>query len=351
MSFVIPIQNQYAYNAIPRNQDLKIDINNHCDSPSKMLLIDYKGDCFVCGCEAWLPISVGKIDDFNSLEEVWNSPGAKALQNDIDQKLFTHCAVDRCGVMHRNIKFNQYEVSINIDHSCNLACPSCRTSLTMITTGPVHELQKNRVHHIISLLENFNHPVKITMSGNGDVLASSIMRPLIHSWQPKENQSLRLFTNGLLLKKQLTDSPVVDHISDFMISIDAGSAPVYEIVRQPGKFKNLLENLDFLQQTVSRTGATVLLKFVFQKTNWQDLENFAKLCKHYGFEGHITRLEDWATFGSEFDSHNVLDPKHPDHLLALQEIKRVITQYYTVIDKYIEPLKFDSIFHELTSHL
>lgn len=345
---IIPIENQYAYNKLPRNQDLKLDISNHCNSPSKMLLIDYKGDCFVCGCEAWLPISVGKITDFNSLDEVWTSPVAKSLQSDIDQKLFTHCAVDRCGVVDRNIKFDRYEVFINIDYSCNLACPSCRTEINMVTSGPAHEIQKNRVHHIISLLERFEHRVHVTMSGNGDVLASSIMRPLIHSWRPNENQSLRLFTNGLLLKKQLTDSPVVDHISDFMISIDAGSAPVYEIVRQPGKFNNLIKNLDFLQQTVSRTGATVLLKFVLQKTNWLDLENFAKLCKHYGFNGHVTRLEDWATFGSAFDSHNVLDPKHPDHQQALREIKRVIDQYHT---PYNESFKFENYIHQLVNNV
>jgi MoaA/NifB/PqqE/SkfB family radical SAM enzyme len=345
MNFVIPIQNQYAYNAIPRNQNLELKIDNHCNSPSKMLLIDYKGDCFVCGCEAWLPIPVGKITDFNSLDEVWSSPIAKALQNDIDQKLFTHCAVDRCGVKYRNISFNRYEVFINIDESCNLACPSCRTELKMLTSGPLYDIQKNRVHHIISLLERFDHPVHVTMSGNGDVLASSIMRPLIHSWRPKANQTLRLFTNGLLLKKQLTDSPIINHISDYMLSVDAGSAPVYEIVRQPGRWKNLIENLDFLKETVKKTKSIVLLKFTMQKANWQDLENFVSLCKKYEFNCYIHRLEDWGTFGSSFNSMNVLDPKHPDHQQALREIKRVITKYHTPWD---ESVKFENILHELT---
>jgi len=328
MSFVIPIQNQFAYNTIPRNRDLKLKINNHCNSPSRMLLIDFKGDCFVCGCEAWLPISIGKITDFEKLEDVWNSPAAQTLQKDIDNGSYNNCAVDRCGVIHRNIKFDRYEVSINIDESCNLVCPSCRSESVMITSGPEHTVKLERVNHIVKLLENFEHPVHVVMSGNGDALASSIMRPLIHKWRPGPNQTLRLFTNGLLLRKQLTDSPVIDHVSQYFISIDAGSKDVYEIVRQPGKWENLIDNLDFLQGVAKKTGAEVLLKFVFQATNWNDTENFAKLCKHYGFKGHISKLENWGSFGNMYNQHDVLGSGHPDRAAAEQELKRVLDIYY-----------------------
>lgn len=344
MNFVIPILNQYAYDNIPRNGKLKLDIKHHCEVPSKMLLIDHKGDCFICGCEAWLPITVGNVTDFNDLNEVWNSPVAKALQADIDQKLYTHCAVDRCGVVNNDVSLEKYTVSINIDESCNLACPSCRGGPFMLSSGAEYTLKSNRVHHILKLLESFDKPVHVVMSGNGDPLASSIMRPLIHNWEPKPNQTLRLFTNGLLLKKQLSDSPVVSHITQYFISMDAGSGPIYEIVRQPGKWVNLIENLDFLRDVVDRTGAEVLLKFVVQDTNWRDLENFALLCKKYNFKGNVNLLEDWGTFGKDFARHNVLDPNHPDYNAALKEIKRVIDNY-RVLDEFW----FDQIIYTLTN--
>jgi len=337
MKFIIPIENQLAYKAMPRNRNLKLEITNNCNTPSRMLLIDFKGDCFVCGCEAWLPIPIGKITDFERLEDAWNSPVAKTLQEDIDKKLFSDCAVDRCGILHRDQTLPHYVVSINIDESCNLACPSCRPKLKMLTQGPEHELKLSRVNHILKLLENFEPRVHVVMSGNGDVLASSIMRPLIHKWKPKPTQTLRLFTNGLLLKKQLTDSPVVDHISEYFISMDAGSESVYENVRRPGKWVNLIENLDFLRETVDRTGASVLLKFVFQEANWRDLENFAVLCKQYGFKGDIARLEDWGSFGRTFNQHNVLDPNHPDHQIALAELKRVSAIYERPSDFWVNP--------------
>lgn len=343
MNLVIPIQNQYSYDTIPRNSQLKYNIKNHCEVPSKMLLIDYKGDCFVCGCEAWLPITIGSITDFNDLNEVWNSPTAKALQSDISQKLYTHCAVDRCSILNANVILKKYTVSINIDESCNLACPSCRPNAFMLSSGSEFELKSNRVHHIVKLLESFDKPVHVIMSGNGDPLASSIMRPLIHQWVPKPDQTMRLFTNGLLLKKQLADSPVVSHITQYFISMDAGSATVYENVRRPGKWTNLIENLDFLREVVDNTGAEVLLKFVLQEANWRDLENFALLCEHYKFKGHVSILEDWGTFGSEFSRHNVLDPNHPDYNAALKEIKRIISQYH----KWNE-FWFDLLIYNLT---
>ena len=83
---VIPIANQYSYNNMPRNKDLNYNITNYCEHPNKTLLIDWKGDCFICLCEGWLPVTVGNIMDFNSLDEIWNSPTAKLLQDDINEK-------------------------------------------------------------------------------------------------------------------------------------------------------------------------------------------------------------------------------------------------------------------------
>jgi MoaA/NifB/PqqE/SkfB family radical SAM enzyme len=328
---VIPIQNQHAYNNIPRNKDLGLDIANHCDVPSKTLVVDWKGDCFVCGCEAWLPISVGKITDFENLADVWTSPSAKLLQQDIADKKYTHCAVDRCGIIHSNIVQDKYTVSINIDESCNLRCPSCRTEHIMLSSGDEHENKLAQVNHIVRLLENFTEPCHIVMSGNGDPLASSIMRPLIHNFRPRANQTIRLFTNGLLLKKQLEKSPIVNNITQYFISIDAGSSAVYERVRLGGQWNQLIDNLDYLKSIVDRTGAEVLLKFVLQQDNWHDMDNFSDLCIQYNFSGVINRLEDWGTW-KNFNEHDVIgDREHPDHLLAMQSLRQAYSKYKTKI--------------------
>lgn len=323
---IIPIANQYSYNQIPRNRDLKHTITNHCYMPSTTLLVDWKGDCFVCDCEAWLPVSVGKITDFARLEDVWTSPAATEIQQDIQDRKYSHCAVERCGIMSRSVGSpTRYTVSINIDESCNLYCPSCRKEKIMITSGPVYDEKLAQVNHLVALLEQFDHPTKIIMSGNGDVMASSIMRPLLHRFRPGKNQQIKLFTNGLLLRKQLTDNPVMSHVTEYLLSIDAGSKETYEQVRLGGKWETLLDNLDFLKE--HHLGQQVALTFVVQKNNYKDMKNFAELCIQYGFSGGFTKLEDWGTWQA-FADHNVLgNAEHAEYQDAVQNLQAVYKSY------------------------
>lgn len=269
-------------------------------------------------------MSVGEIMEFSELDQVWNNPIAKGLQADLKAKSFTWCAVDRCGVQNSDVYFDKYTVSINIDESCNLACPSCRRTRIMVDSGPVYERKIQQVRHLIGLLERFEPPTHVIMSGNGDPLASAIMRPILHEFQPRGTQTFRLFTNGLLLRKQLEKSAILPNITQYFISIDAGSADVYHDVRRPGRWSVLLDNLDYLQEIAYTTKAEVLLKFVLQQSNHHDMQNFIDLCEHYQFRGVINRLEDWGTW-DEFAQHDVIGNElHADHAAARLNLSAAI---------------------------
>lgn len=319
---IIPIANQHAYHSIPRNRDLGLKIDHWCNAPSKQLVVDWKGDCFVCGCEAWLPISVGNIEDFERLDHIWSSFTAQTLQQDINDGKFTHCAVDRCGIVNGDKIDTQHVISINIDESCNLACPSCRSQPILINSGAEYNSKLQQVYHLMNLLQQFKEPCHIVMSGNGDPLASAIMRPLIREFRPATNQTIRLFTNGLLMEKQLDDSPILDHITQYFISIDAGSAAVYHDVRRPGNWNVLMRNLEWLKQTKQRTGAEVLLKFVLQQANHKDIQNFCRLCVDLGFNGVVNRLEDWGTWPTFNQQDVVGNTAHPEHGAAIENLRK-----------------------------
>jgi MoaA/NifB/PqqE/SkfB family radical SAM enzyme len=323
---IIPIKNQWSWDHIPRNRDLKLQIPYKCNAPSRHLLIDLNGECFVCGCEAWLPISIGKITDFDRLEDIWAHPVAQRLQADINAGTFDNCAVTRCGVQQTNLLDKEYTITINIDQSCNLRCPSCRSEAIMITGGDQHTNKLHMAKHIVSLLENFDKPCRVIMSGNGDVLASSIMRPLLHNFMPKPNQWIKLFTNGLLLRKQLTDNPVIERINEYLISIDAGSKEVYEKVRLGGNWNILLDNFKFLQQN-AKPNAQIVITMVLQRDNYHDMKNFCRVVLEHGFIGNITKLEDWGSWGSKFVEHDVLNTAHPENSQAIHELQSVYDQY------------------------
>lgn len=329
---IINIEKSYNYK-LKSMASSKENITNTCNVPYHSLTIDYNSNCLICVCDGWLPVPVGRVEDFDSLEAVWNSPTAKIIQQDVDAQKFTWCAVDRCGVKHRSIEYKNYTLAINIDESCNLQCPSCRRDLIMHTAGPEFDYKVKNIERILTWLEKFDKPIHITLTGNGDPLASNIIRPLLQKYIPKPNQTFNFLTNGLLIKKQLSNLPILESITQISISVDAGSADVYEDVRRPGKFKNLIENFEFLKSI--KKNHLVILSFVVQKNNYRDLDNFIDLCNHYGFGATIDALEDWGTWNHDaqdnpdswtvrngtFKEHNVADENHPEH----NEYKQIIT--------------------------
>lgn len=315
----------YVFEARPRGIARSEPITNKCNMPLRGLSIDMEGDCFICHCDAYLPVAVANILDVNNLRDIWhNNSTSQYLQNNIENGKFTYCAVEHCGILTHDVNLARYEISVNIDESCNLACPTCRRSAIMHLDGDLYQRRLAAVNHLVSLVNDFDEPegLLVTMSGNGDPLASAIMRPLILSWRPKPNHSVKLFTNGLLMRKLLPESPVFPHIKYFQLSVDAGSKEVYERVRKPGKYSVLRDNLDWLAENKD-PDVNVLLFFCLSAANVHDIENFVKLCTHYGFHGGITKLDNWYTF-DDFDSQDVTNRNHPLHADAVRGLRSVM---------------------------
>jgi len=322
---------------MPRGCTTLESIGNKCNIPFYTIVVDYLGNCLLCDCDGWLPIPVGKVQDFNSIEEVLSSTAAKMLQDDISNGNFTWCAVDHCGIRDQDHIKKHVTLSINIDDSCNLQCPSCRKELRMLTSGAEYDYRLQNANTILSWLEKYDRPIHITMSGNGDPLASAIMRPIIKKLHPKSNQTFTLFTNGLLIKKQINEGmPVFDSITYFNISVDAGTKEIYEDVRRPGRWEVLLENFDYLHSVGKQH--LVNLNFAVQNKNYKDITKFTELCQHYGFRGTIHQLDDWGTWpkissidadvwtirNGVFADQEVLNINHPNHLSC----KDIIMQNY-----------------------
>jgi len=340
--------------SMPRGATSLTPVGNKCNIPFYTIVVDYLGNCLLCDCDGWLPIPVGKVQDFNSIEEVLSSTTAKMLQDDVASGNFMWCAIDHCGIRNQNKIKQRVMLTINIDDSCNLQCPSCRRDSVMLTSGAEYDYRLQSANTILNWLEKYNHPIHITMSGNGDPLASLIMRPIIKNFQPKDHQTFTLFTNGLLIKKQINEGmPIFNAITEFKISVDAGSKEIYEDVRRPGRWEVLLENFDYLKSVGKN--ALVQLNFAVQNKNYKDIPNFVELCQHYGFRGVIQQLDDWGTWeqmksqdpniwtiqNGIFSDHNVLDHNHINY----SECKQLIEQYQNY-----ENIKFNPQILNLIKH-
>ena len=345
----IPILSEshtYVMNSVPRGYQESQPITNTCTMPTNTVIVDLTGSCIICYWDTLLPISVGNVLDFNTLDEVWNSPTAKQIQQDVSDKKFTWCAVNHCGIKVQNKTRPFARLSINIDESCNLQCPSCRRHSIMHTSGPLVERKIEMVSRIQQWLDVYDKPIEIVMSGNGDVLASTIMRPFIKSFIPKDNHMITLFTNGHLIKKQLKDTAILSSISKIMISVDAGTAGVYNKVRIGGNWDNLLENLRFVKQTKANTD--VSLMFAIQRNNYRDLHAFAEMCASYGFVGNCHSLEDWGTWAKDpippldawtiehgtFADNDVLNSSHPEYNDCKKIVNGVRSEYPELLFSY-----------------
>jgi hypothetical protein len=336
---------QYVMNSHPRGYQETIPITRSCNRPWKTVTIDMYTNCMLCVCEGWLPKPVGKITDFAKLEDIWNNSIAHEIQQDISDKKFTWCAVEHCGIKHRNNYESVYQIIFAIDDSCNLQCPSCRREKRMHTSGPLYEEKLRAVEHAVNLLNKFDQRAHILFNCSGDPLASYISRPFLQSYVGNDRQTFTLFTNGLLIKKLLPTTGIFPRITEYRISIDAGSPDVYTKVRVGGDWDTLMASFDFLQE--QGLSDRVNLQFVVQKNNFQDIPNYVRLLEKYGFRGWLTQLDDWGTWnhntvkfpdswtivnGTYFE-HNVCSSAHPLH----NECRDLVNQARTYSRLQITP--------------
>jgi hypothetical protein len=190
------------------------------------------------------------------------------------------------------------------------------------TNGKIYENKLIWANHIVKLLDGFDKPTTIAISGNGDPFASLIYRPLLMSTKSNDKHRYRIMTNGLLLKKLLTKTSVYSNITEYSISIDAGDAETYEKVRLRGKWNNLLENLNFLKEELKDKNKIVNLNFCLHKENLSSLLNFVELVEKYQWQGNIQSIEDWRTI-KNFDYQNVLNNNNELFGAAIKTLKLI----------------------------
>lgn len=328
----------YSLMSMPRGQNVTEYFNNSCNYPHKVMSIDSYCNVMLCSCSGWLPLPVGNILDFDKLDDVWTNPRARYLQQNIDDKKYNFCAIEHCGITKSSLSVETYQLSIGIDDSCNLACPSCRKESILHSTGPEFEKKQKSAEHLVKLLESFNKPIHVSLSTTGDPLASQIYRPFIKNYTPKVGQSFTLMTNGLLIKKQLDNSKLFPAITRFSISVDAGSPEVYHDVRRPGRWDVLLDNLKYLSD--NNKNKNTILNFCVQQKNYRDIPKFVELCKEYKFFASIHQLDDWGTWNQtevespdvwtikngNFADHNVLSRAHPEFNECMDICKQIADQ-------------------------
>lgn len=293
---------------------------NSCDLPWSVTNIDSRGRVFLCRCDGWVPFSVGHVLDFKNFAEVFASTQAQEIQQSIVRGTYDYCDTRYCGVETHAIK-NQhdYYVSIGIDDSCNLQCPSCRPEMRFSNDKDFVAERSQWADRINEWIEQEPQAdIKVLIGSNGDPFASEVYRHFMRTkMSPRVHYDIR--TNGLLIKKHLGSLPVLSNLRQLEISIDAASPDVYHDVRRPGRWSSLKENLDFVRELRQTHQFNVLAFFVIQRANLCDVLPFIDLCESYEMTPGFTLLQDWSSW-TNFAEHCVQTPTHPMHQIFLETV-------------------------------
>lgn len=343
-----------------------IDLKDYvCTVPFHALEI-HENKNFMC-CASWLK---KELPNGIPIKELWNSDEAIEIRKSVMDGSYRYCDKQQCPFLARllslkksisgpiihiydlndEMKMNYDKqtgvidngpkiIQMSFDRTCNYKCPSCRVDMIVANSDKIKSVNLT----IEEIEDAYSESIEtIYCSGTADPFASVSYRNFLRNFNPKKYpklKSIHLHTNASLWNKEMWDSMpnIHKYVSTCEISIDAGTEYTYEnITRLGGKWSNLINNLNFI--STIKSIRYVKCSFVVQQSNYNELENFLNLI-HSIFKNKTKvffgRITNWGTFtDGQFKLIDVGDATHPEHMLFLEEFKKVATNPYVFHNMY-----------------
>jgi pyruvate-formate lyase-activating enzyme len=318
-----------------------------CEAPFTGMETAPDGKVYFC-CPAWLPTPIGKLTDDRGPDAVWNSPAAEEIRRSIHDGDYRYCSRVHCPklsqdklpatskVTQRDLKTfavarttriprGPRRIVLSHDRSCNLSCPSCRT--TTILARKDEQKRLNRIADEI-LLPLLGEADRVHVTGSGDPFGSNHFRYVLKRLNREDFPKLRLDiqTNGVLFDEGAwNDLDLEGRIDRVAVSIDAASEATYATVRRGGDFGRLMDNLAFLS-TKRRDGSVKAMRLdcVVQAINFRELPAIIAIADRFGFDGvKLQMIRNWNTYSpAEFVANNIGSREHPDYAEFLDVLRQ-----------------------------
>ncbi len=339
-----------------------------CMLPFERIEILPRGEVYTC-CSAYIKHNyyIGNIFE-DSFENIWNSEKAKKLRYSVSNGNFEYCQ-KICKWFHRSGSGSEYggvvsggiaynvsrspfvertkgdcceswkdcEVSVSpklvvltCDESCNLSCPTCRSSVKALDKKQADELYQRLQAVLPSFLEKCELLAGLS---SGEIFASYALSKFYKTITSKlyPKLTLAIVTNLQLLTEEkwlefenLHDIPIYLHVS-----VDAAEKEIYEINRRGASWEKLIKNLLYFKEWRKRPDNKIEfleLSFVVQKNNYHQMRDFVLFAEEMGADVvEFQQITNWGTFSDEeFMDRNVLNPRHPEYQKANDMLSEVI---------------------------
>jgi pyruvate-formate lyase-activating enzyme len=304
-----------------------------CAAPFEQLETAPTGLAYVC-CPVWLPTPIGALD--TEPQKLWNGEIAKNIRDSIVDGSFRYCNHRHCApitsrtLMSRDSAQAQAiiarhqsgvtglpeHVKLSHDKSCNLSCPSCRSSTYLANSAKQAKLDDLTEKTLVPLLREAK---SVLVTGSGDPFGSKHFRNLLKRLNSGEFPDLKidLISNGQLLDPRAwADLGLKDRVRNVEISVDAAEAETYAIVRRGGTFARLLKNLAFLRD-MRRAGEIAELRYsmVVQALNYKQMPAFVRMSEDYAADYvsfNMIRQRDIFAKDEHVEAF-IGSPDHPDY--------------------------------------
>ena len=305
-----------------------------CPLPFERFDIGPSGDVLVC-CGHWLPTSIGNFIR-EPVDAVLNSGKAQKIRASVADGSYKYCNHLECGAMaqgtlptreqagHARMRNavasgnwrldGVEEIMFAFDQSCNLACPSCRTSRIVEKMSDSIEKVRAVEEKLVPLLPTVR---VLHINPAGELLASKPSRKLLELIDDERCPDLVLdiISNGTLFSEEEWNKFPGIHgkVRSIRISIDAASKETFEKLRRLGKYEEFVENMQFLGRLrASGTIPQLKFSFTYQVDNFREMRAFMDFCAEMNADYAIfERLQNIAFSHEEFRAKAVHFPDHP----------------------------------------
>jgi hypothetical protein len=305
-----------------------------CPLPFERFDIGPDGQVLVC-CGHWLPTHIGNFMT-QPVEDVLNSPIAKAIRQSVTDGSYKYCNHLECGTMAQDalprrdelrhprtleaVARKNYEldgvdeIMFAFDRTCNLSCPSCRTHV--ITEKVSQSVEKARAveEKLLPLLSQLK---TLHINPAGELFGSKPSRRLLELIDDERcpNLKLDIISNGTLFSREEWNKfpGIHNKVRSVRISIDAACKETFEKLRRLGKYDIFLKNMEFLRELrMNGTLSQLKFSFTYQMDNFREMKSFVDFCDEVRADFAIfERLQNIAFTNEEFGQKAVHHVAHP----------------------------------------
>lgn len=343
-----PVLGRLSYEEYDSEAKCNFDTHeNICELPFNDVEIQFDGNVYTC-CPGWNPASLGSILE-HDLRELWSGERANLIRSSISDGSYRYCNAKTCPAMiagsgNRIIPKERFvdpkrslpgNIAFSVDQTCNLVCPSCRTSKIIELEPEAHNRALTILRKVFATVFDKPHDeyINMTFDGCGEIFFSPVYREIFETeeafrdFDKWPNFRLCLCTNGVMMTEKIQKKYEVlfRRMQGIRISIDAGNKESYDKVRCGGDWDLLWDNLNYmyeneLKNDPSRSWAW---NVILQEDNMESIPDLVDLAMKYPEnppEIYVVNMLNWGTYSQEvFDTKAVWFNKSP-HFQRVKEI-------------------------------